>query len=212
MKRLTTLSILMLLLLTILSSPVSAQEEHMKFMGIPMGIPIDDFESKLEKKGFTRLRLYSEGTGIVYEGVFAGKGAEVYILYDHKSQKVYSAIVHINCLNESSAFIDYKEYCGIIKDKYFKNYDVEEYDSIYNKSGEGYKWINNKMLDGKHEATIFTIPRSSPLDLRNVLGLISVSTSDFHNPESSVNEFLVHIGYLDYITHQENEENQKEDF
>ena len=68
------------------------------------------------------------------------------------------------------------------------------------------------MLDDNHEMTIFTIPSSSSLDLRYILGFISAQTTELINPESSAKEFYVQIGYLDYITHQENKEHQTEDF
>jgi len=118
-----------LLTLTLLFVPSSnyAQEklEHLKFMGIPIDGKIKQFGKSLEKKG---LRYYTKinSNQYIYKGTFAGDEANIYAMYDIKSQIVYGVGVDIKCLSHEIAKDKYNNYVNDYKDKY----ETDKWDSL----------------------------------------------------------------------------------
>lgn len=73
----------------------NAQEQHLKFMGIPLNGLISQFHVKLQNKG---LRYDAEATKNlkaggcrVYTGLFAGTQSDIYVYFNTKTQNVYRA-------------------------------------------------------------------------------------------------------------------------
>ena len=68
-----------------------AQSEHIKFMGIPMGISISSFQSKLEAKGVKYDKAFEQlpSGSIMFQGTFAGHKAQIFVYYDPSTKLVY---------------------------------------------------------------------------------------------------------------------------
>ena len=95
-------------------------KEHMKFMGIPMGITINSFQTRLAAKGVKYddwSKYMSNGTRM-YSGMFAGQKASFYIYYDSASKKVYRAKVVME--RNERAMIDqlFDEFYSMYQEKY----------------------------------------------------------------------------------------------
>jgi hypothetical protein len=100
------------------------QIEHMKFMGIPIDGKINDFRKKIEKKG---LVYYTKASNFyVYKGIFAGDVANVFLLFENSTKKVYGVGVNIDCYSESTARDTYWRYVRNLKEKY----NAKEYREI----------------------------------------------------------------------------------
>ena len=72
--------------------------QHMKFMGIPMGVSITTFQQKLVAKGLKYDKDISKhlpAGSRIFKGTFAGYDAEVFTYHDTKNNKVYRAKVVI---------------------------------------------------------------------------------------------------------------------
>lgn len=74
-------------------------KQHMKFMGIPMGVSITTFQQKLIAKGLKydqkASKLISAGCR-KFTGTFAGYKVDIYTYYDTKDSKVYRSKVMID--------------------------------------------------------------------------------------------------------------------
>ena len=81
--------------------------EHLKFMGIPIDGKIKQFGKSLEKKG---LRYYTKinSNQYIYKGTFAGDEANIYAMYDIKSQIVYGVGVDIYRDEQNASLIEDK--------------------------------------------------------------------------------------------------------
>ena len=68
-----------------------AQSEHIKFMGIPMGISISSFQSKLEAKGvkYDKASKQLPSGSRMFQGTFAGHKAQIFVYYDPSTKLVY---------------------------------------------------------------------------------------------------------------------------
>ena len=116
MKKVT---VFMLALLVALGA-VAQNKEHMKFMSIPMGIPINTFQNRLAAKGVKYddwSKYLSNGTRM-FSGLFAGQKSSMYIYYDVNSKKVYRAKVVID--RNDKAMIDqlFDEFYAMYQEKY----------------------------------------------------------------------------------------------
>lgn len=88
--------VIILLLTPFIATSDHAQEkfEHLSFMGIPIDGKIKSFKKNLEKKG---LRYYTNlNNHYVFKGIFAGDVADVFAMYDNKTQIVYGVGVNIS--------------------------------------------------------------------------------------------------------------------
>lgn len=95
-------------------------KEHMKFMGIPMGITISTFQNRLAAKGvkYDDWSKYMLNGTRMYSGMFAGQKASFYIYYDSASKKVYRAKVVMG--RNEWAMIEqlFDEFYSMYKEKY----------------------------------------------------------------------------------------------
>lgn len=70
---------------------VAQTEQHMNFMGIPMGISISNFQSKLEAKGvkYDKTSKQLPSGSRMFQGTFAGHKAQIFVYYDPSTKLVY---------------------------------------------------------------------------------------------------------------------------
>ena len=98
-----TLLMIVLMLSVVMAN---AQEEHMKFAGIPLNGTIDKFQSKLIAKGYTPNSYINKrlpkGTR-AFNGTFAGEETNVAVYYNETSKKVYGAKAYFDNLTEEKA-------------------------------------------------------------------------------------------------------------
>lgn len=99
----------------------NAQEEHMKFAGIPLNGTIDKFQSKLIAKGYEPNSFINKRLpkGLrAFNGTFIGKDANVSVFYDTSTSVVYGAKVYFDNLNEERANNEFENLKYLLKEKY----------------------------------------------------------------------------------------------
>ena len=159
------------------------QEEHLKFMGIPLNGTINSFQNKLVAKGFKPDTYFNNDPSHIsrcYTGKFAGYEASVYVYYIPTSKIVYRAKACI--MNESREFTEnvYETMEDLIKRKYS--------DSI----------IEENEQDGHPSVIALT-----------ELGLVGLYRSVFD--KSYPTTYMIHVDYEDYNNSRKNTESQLED-
>ena len=129
------MSLWAMLILCILT--VSAQTEHLKFMGIPItGTPIQMGE-KLKAKGFIFKEKLDEDFR-VYKGKFAGSNVEVSVV--SSNNLVWKILVEYPKASSFSELLsDYNEMVKQFKKKYNEPYDHFEFFSKPYYEGDGYE-------------------------------------------------------------------------
>ena len=84
---------LIFLLLTIFSI-MTAEAQHLSFMGVELGNKVSKFNKELNKKGY--MRRFSHDIGDIFvNGTFAGYKADVMLYRQQPSKKVRSAVATI---------------------------------------------------------------------------------------------------------------------
>lgn len=90
-------NIILTLFISLVSLCATAQE-HIKFMGIPMGGTITAFQNKLQAKGLKvsveSARMPAGQRG--YKGTFSGEQAEILIWFNPRTKIVYRGKAMIN--------------------------------------------------------------------------------------------------------------------
>lgn len=205
---------------------VPAQEEHMKFMGIPIDGSIKQFHKELIKRGFKRNYLDSDDSRD-YHGTFSGEEVELKVCFDKKTKTVHRVGVFIPCYSDADiANRKYKSFKYRLEEKY-KAYSISQYIKVYDNNGlrleEDIKngnltYLNSteeRLSDEEKETTIYIskpiVKKDSETDtlqfsmvyfesLGNV-GAINIKTFKFDNiPDSSKEkkyENGVMIAYID---------------
>lgn len=87
---------LLLLLAVLICSTMSAQDEHLKFMGIPLNITVDAFQKQLEAKGMSRaptLDIMKDLPIRQFKGNFTGMPCVITLGYNVKNKIVYKVTV-----------------------------------------------------------------------------------------------------------------------
>jgi len=168
---------------------VHAQQEHLKFMGIPLNGTITQFQAKLKNKGLSYDMKTSKGLsgGLrAFTGVFSGERADVYIYYDVKSKIVYRAKVVITCLDEEKWNYKFND---------FNRKLLSKYDRAISENGKKNELPTLSML----------IPKTR----RGILGGIDMYAS---KPEFDyIKEVYLHIDYIDYANDKSHENNSIDD-
>ncbi len=98
MKKIVSILILLLCMVSMQA------EEHLKFMGIPLNGTINQFQVKLQAKGFVKNSLLNKNTPVgtrVFSGTFIGKKSIVPVYYDADTKVVYGAKVYFDGYTES---------------------------------------------------------------------------------------------------------------
>ena len=86
---------ILLFIVTLFIVTLSANAQHMKFLGIPMNTNITNFSAKLKSKGYTIApKNKHTGPGLrIMEGRFFNQNAELWISYTPSTKMVYSVRV-----------------------------------------------------------------------------------------------------------------------
>lgn len=201
--------VIILLMTCLMSLSMQAQEEHLKFMGIPMGGSLKDFHQELVEKGLKRtIKL---DTGWQYEGIFAGYESTIQVLYTAKSRLVKGVGVSIKCYSEANMETISESLNNSIKSKYEKDPGVQLFlkfyemykDSVSKELLETFQWIRNVNTGDGTEYVVYIIPRPTKEAIDNKLGLISVGKKIGINPVTYIKEYLVEIIYSDDKTSHE---------
>lgn len=118
-----------LLLAFLLLFAMTANAEHLKFMGIPIDGPISTFQTKLTTKGFKFLKR--EDDAQLYKGKFFGESVTLYVPYDTKNKSVYEVRVLFPdmALVPERAFYD--EVFKSLSDKYVFDAEKKQNKSYY---------------------------------------------------------------------------------
>ena len=101
----------------------SLAQSNISIMGIPLSGSINVFHEKMMNKGFTYQTDVDNMR--VYQGLYDGRKSNFIVHYNADTKKVYRAEVNIHCKEKDNASSLYKEYVGIIKDRYTP-YDTRE--------------------------------------------------------------------------------------
>lgn len=159
-----------------------SQNEHMKFMGIPLTGTINAFQGKLATKGVVpNARTNSQiGVGIrAFNGDFAGFEAKIYVYYDKNTKIVYRAKAVITYTDKSIFEQKYKQIESLVLSKYDGDIDNEEHNG--------------------HAA----------LSISTDLGIVGVYTSLF--TESYPTEYNIHVDYEDFQNGYKHRKSQLDD-
>lgn len=117
------------------------QNEHFKFMGIPIDGKISSFDKELQKKGFKLDDIMGKSLedAYIYNGIFAGENAQIYVNYDVKSKIVYQAVVIIKRSTKESVTRLYQDIRDMLEEKYSQDEGVRFIEDQNEKYGEEMK-------------------------------------------------------------------------
>lgn len=114
MKRFLTI-----LLITI---TLCANAQHLKFMGIPLNVTIDDFEARIINKGMCSDSIMNilgkEGDFRVYNGLFCGHDVSIRANYLHDNKLVCFTTVELKSKNLVYIEQVFNEFKVMLKEKY----------------------------------------------------------------------------------------------
>lgn len=181
---------LCLLILSCVIYAQTAKTEHMKFMGIPINGSISNFQQKLEAKGVKMDKIITPKlpAGMrVYEGVFSGESARIYVYFDEKTKTVYRAKAVIENIAKEYAENKFTKFASLLKEKYVNGYanDAEQ---------DGYPSLCIGVFDSNNE---------------DFLGFVSMYMNNSRDVlDDSV---FLHIDYEDEKNSQSHENNNMDD-
>ena len=196
---------------------LQAQTEHLKFMGIPLDGKISAFDRELKKKGL-ELDNYTgkmlEGT-YIYNGVFSGETAQIFVKYDNRTKNVYQASVVIKCYTKSSVIRKYEDIRDMLEKKYSQDEAVKFYIDLNAEHGEEMKkdglnlfeWKHTEEKDG-YETTLFLIPNLGGREFR---GTIEVFVGEMFSNVTYSTDYMLYIKYSDWKNENLHRENNIED-
>lgn len=193
------------------------QNEHFKFMGIPIDGKISSFDKELQKKGFKLDDIMGKSLedAYIYNGIFAGENAQIYVNYDVKSKIVYQAVVIIKRSTKESVTRLYQDMRDMLEEKYSQDEGVrfiedqnEKYGEEMKKNGiDLFQWKHIAEKDG-YETTSFFIPNVKSRDL---LGLIEVFGGDMLSNVTYTTDYLLFIKYIDWQNSNSQRDNRMDD-
>jgi hypothetical protein len=118
MKRIALLFISLCLSITINAQSESA---HMTFAGIPLTGTINQFQTKLQAKGYVINKninsILPVGTRS-FNGTFIGKKANIAVYYDPNSKNVYAAKAYFTDMTEEKVKEEFNNVKGMLSLKY----------------------------------------------------------------------------------------------
>lgn len=200
MKRLFFIATVLLSALLLCSVTESfAQNEHLKFAGIPIDGTISQFHQKLIAKGYTIDKdAISRDNVRRYKGTFAGEQCSVVIYFDEHTKIVYRAKVLISELSEEIAEQKYSS----LKSRLIKKYDES---SSLHTPGErdGLETFSINPMREKYNEYLTR--------WKNSYGEIDIyrakNADNFNYPY----HFYLHIDYEDQINSDAHEKNVEDD-
>ena len=181
---------IILLIVSILFISISAQAEHLKFMGIPLTGTITQFQQKLAAKGVTYDKRDSETASIgtrVFNGNFAGSKAKIVVWYDADTKIVYGAKAIYECNTASSRDNKYDELKSMLSSKYAEERSETEY------------------KDGLEKFSIDVTDDSGYL----FVGVITLYRTQAEFPYDDT--FFVHVEYMDLENYNKNRDSKMND-
>lgn len=111
---------------------------HLEFKGIPINGKIDDFVKKLQAQGFTIVK--KEDLGVMMNGQFTGKEAEVMILNTKRTKTVWKVVVYLpKQTSWYSIKSEYKYYTEMFTKKYGTPLHTFSFFSEPYYEGDGYE-------------------------------------------------------------------------
>ncbi len=178
------------LIACLISLMVSAQVEHLKFMGIPLNGTITSFQAKLHEKGVKYDPTGSRQLGIgsrCFKGTFSNEKAYFYVYYNEKTKIVYRAKAVITCYSKEDGNRKFATFYGMLKSKYS---DGEFYDG----EQEGHPTLSILVPSSKQE---------------NALGHVGLYISNSLEPY--INEVYLHVDYEDFVNKNSNQKKNMDD-
>lgn len=122
--------VLCFLMCSLFTLALQAQTGHLKFMGIPLDGTIDQFQAKLIAKGVkvdADLNKLASGEPCRYfRGLFTGRKSIIKIKYNHKTKKVWGAMVVIEYPNKDQANSNLEYF----KEKVVSKYKVDKGEDV----------------------------------------------------------------------------------
>ena len=197
---------ILLLMVSLFTLTSFSQTEHMKFMGIPIDGPLKKFCSQLKKKGFDRDPYETRHKDSrIYLGEFAGHNSKVFVYSDAKSNNVHTVIVNIPSYEEDVALSIYNNLRQMLIEKYSEDYGVRAFErtneQLADKIQEGelneLKWLFEKKDDDGYDVTYIVLPRPTPDNISNELGLITIKVQKDYSFVYKRTEYNVVISYTD---------------
>ena len=118
-------------LFVIIGSTYAQGQEHLKFMGIPLNGTITQFQAKLQAKGIRYNQKTSSQLKFacrVFNGIFSGENADIYVYYNERTKIVYRAKAVITYANKNIGERKFDDFKFMLKEKYDNclNYDSEQ--------------------------------------------------------------------------------------
>ncbi|WP_051652031.1 hypothetical protein [Prevotella sp. P6B1] len=178
------------LIACLISLMVSAQVEHMKFMGIPLNGTITSFQSKLQAKGVKYDPIGSKQLGFgcrCFKGTFSNEKADFYVYYNEKTKIVYRAKAVITCYNKEDGNRKFATFYGMLKSKYS---DGEFYDG----EQEGHPTLSILVPGSKQE---------------KALGYVGLYIANSSVPY--IDEVYLHIDYEDLANKNSSQKKNMDD-
>lgn len=192
--------IIYFLIVLFVSLNIKAQSDHFTFMGIPIDGKVSKFEKELKKKGFCVVPYGKEIKGVwIYNGIFAGEVANVYVAFEEKTKIVFRVSIIIKCFSEEEVTSKYENIRDMIYKKYSENEGVRfinEINALYKEELEEkgihpFKWVYTipPGENNKYEKTEFNIPTN---DGKDFLGEIIISSGEATYDDPSYNLYIVY--------------------
>lgn len=194
-----------------------AQGSHLKFMGIPLDGKISAFNKELQKKGFTLDEFAGkrlDGT-YIYNGIFAGERAQVFVSYDDKTKIVYQAAVVIKSYSKELVISKYEDMRDMLEEKYSQDDGIRLLENMKNEYGEKMKekgitpfeWKHTTKEDG-YETTTFIIPN---LNTRDLQGNITIFVKESFSNITYSTDYNLYIRYSDWQNDNSQRDNRMDD-
>lgn len=178
--------ILAFLLSLLVTSNLSAQTEHVKFLGIPLDGTIQQFQNELTDMGCSDGKVFLQLEGMkAFKGSYAGHDALLMVFYDKTIDVVYQAKAVISCQG------------------------VDNCESVFNEINEQLQteygtFLSTKSIQFEHDSYGYTI--LSPQ--RVVMGVVGLFVT---KEENSPNGYSVQVQYTDTANLRVHERQQSDD-
>ena len=172
---------ILIILCCLFSFALYAQEKHMEFKGTPLNGSLTSFVQKMKTMGYTT--VLTEDYGVVMEGEFIGKKANIFILPTPKTKIVWKVGVS---LEKQISWSSLKSEYYKIKESYIKKYGqpkhtFESFDEPYYE-GDGYELQALKLEKCTYES-YFETPEGMIKVGMDSGGCITISYEDKINAE-----------------------------
>lgn len=170
---------------------VNAQK-HLSFMGFPLNGSITSFQQKLATKSILPYKEFNATNPVgikAFKGSFSGYESDVYVYFNEKSRNVYRAKACISNGQEDIVLDRYDEFKKLLCEKY-----------------KSCKYIEGSQ-NGYFSFCIFVRSENNE---ENIMGEIAVYISS-HELLVGVNQYVLHIDYIDWANKNKNKAEKMSD-